>query len=161
VDVPACWIYRELALEYPAAKIILTIRESSDWFDSMQFLQRSLAAMPLSGSSLTLRQNLRKKMSSGVFGTPIAQMIGSRDRDSTIAAYELHNAEVRQSIPADRLLVFDVREGWRPLCRFLNVPIPDTPFPRFNSRAALPALLRCFYAIPEGAPIQDELTPLS
>jgi hypothetical protein len=161
VDVPACWIYRELAREYPAAKIILTIRESNDWFDSMQFLQSSLATMPLSGSSLTLRQNLRKKMSSGVFGTPIAQLVGSSDRDSKIAAYEQHNAEVREWIRPDRLLVFDVREGWEPLCRFLNVPIPDTPFPRFNSRAGLPALLRCFYAIPEDAPVQDELTPLS
>jgi Sulfotransferase domain len=28
--------------------------------------------------------------------------------------------------------VWEVTEGWEPLCRFLDVPAPDTPFPRLN-----------------------------
>ena len=51
-----------------------------------------------------------------------------------VAAYERHVAVVRASIPEDRLLVYSVREGWGPLCRFLGVPIPRTPFPRTNDR---------------------------
>ena len=40
--------------------------------------------------------------------------------------------EVKQTVPKDRLLVFDVKEGWNPLCKFLDVPVPDTPFPHVN-----------------------------
>ncbi|MCA9924522.1 MAG: hypothetical protein KC421_19230, partial [Anaerolineales bacterium] len=28
-------------------------------------------------------------------------------------------------------------EGWEPLCRFLQVPVPNTPFPRVNGRKAM------------------------
>ena len=55
------------------------------------------------------------------------------DRDHAIAVYQAHNAEVRASVPADRLLVFNVAEGWEPLCEFLGVAVPQTPFPRLNS----------------------------
>ena len=47
--------------------------------------------------------------------------------------FEAHNAEVRRHIPAQRLLVFDVAEGWAPLCDFLGVPVPEAPFPNTNS----------------------------
>jgi hypothetical protein len=42
------------------------------------------------------------------------------------------NDEVQKTVPADRLLVWSVSEGWEPLCRFLDVPVPDTPFPHLN-----------------------------
>ena len=38
-----------------------------------------------------------------------------------------------EEIPADRLLTFDLRDGWRPLCEFLRVEVPDIPFPKTNS----------------------------
>ncbi|MFC6929357.1 sulfotransferase family protein [Actinomadura yumaensis] len=60
---------------------------------------------------------------------------GRLDRAHAIEVFERHNAEVRAAIPAERLLVFDVREGWAPLCAFLDVPVPDEPFPRVNDRA--------------------------
>ena len=34
-----------------------------------------------------------------------------------------------------RLLVFDVTEGWEPLCKFLGVQVPDGSFPRVNDTA--------------------------
>jgi hypothetical protein len=41
---------------------------------------------------------------------------------------------VQATVPADRLLVFDVKQGWEPLCRFLDVPVPaGEPFPHINS----------------------------
>ena len=46
--------------------------------------------------------------------------------------FEEWNANVIKSVPEDRLLVYDVREGWEPLCKFLGLPIPDEPFPRLN-----------------------------
>ena len=47
-------------------------------------------------------------------------------------AMERYNDEVRQSVPAERLLVWSPADGWEPLCEFLEVPVPDMPFPRVN-----------------------------
>ena len=55
------------------------------------------------------------------------------DREGVLAAYRGHTEQVRAAIPSERLLVFEVTEGWEPLCAFLNVPVPDGPFPRTNS----------------------------
>jgi len=63
-------------------------------------------------------------------------------RESALAAFERFNATVRKTIPADRLLVLDVMQGWPPLCDFLGVSIPDSPFAHVNSRDAFPSLLR-------------------
>jgi Sulfotransferase domain len=53
--------------------------------------------------------------------------------------------QVKAAVPADRLLVYSVTEGWEPLCKFLGVPVPDTPFPRKNDRAEMQRLLRTLY----------------
>ena len=55
------------------------------------------------------------------------------DRDHAIKVFRAHNEEVSRSIPTERLLVYDVTQGWEQLCYFLNVPIRDTDFPRLNS----------------------------
>ena len=57
------------------------------------------------------------------------------DRDTCIAAFEHHTEEVRDTIPARRLLVFNVAEGWGPLCAFLGKPVPGGGFPHHNLRA--------------------------
>ena len=56
------------------------------------------------------------------------------DRDDLIAGFNAHNEAVKAAVPADRLLVFEVKDGWGPLCDFLGVPAPDEPFPRSNDR---------------------------
>ena len=63
------------------------------------------------------------------------------DRDHAIAVYQAHIAQVRQTVPTERLLVFQVSEGWQPLARFVGVPAPLTPFPRLNDAAALRRLV--------------------
>jgi hypothetical protein len=57
------------------------------------------------------------------------------DRAHSVAVFEAHNEEIRREVPAERLLVFSVSEGWEPLCGFLGVPVPDVPFPKTNSVA--------------------------
>ena len=66
-----------------------------------------------------------------------------RDHDHVIAVYDRHNAQVRERIPAHRLLVYEVADGWEPLCKFLDLPAPDGPMPKVNTseefgRAHLP-----------------------
>ena len=55
------------------------------------------------------------------------------NRSMLLTAYRNHNSRVRQIIPAKKLLEFNVREGWKPLCSFLEVETPPTPFPHRNA----------------------------
>jgi hypothetical protein len=126
-DSPACLFYRELAEKYPSAKVILTVRESNSWIASAQATYLSPAGIKTLNepSDSTAVELLRKELTAG-FGAQL------ENRESVIAAYERHNAEVQAAIPPERLLVYDVTQGWAPLCEFLGVPVPETPFPHAN-----------------------------
>ena len=63
------------------------------------------------------------------------------DRGFMTAAFERHNAAVRSAVPAERLLVYEVGEGWPPLCKFLSLPVPGTPFPRVTSREEMQRMM--------------------
>lgn len=124
VDWPGARFWRELADAYPAAKVILTVRDEEDWFASTQatIFQRSYENAPDK-----FHQMLEK-----VIGSLFDQKINDKDR--VIDFYRRHNEMVRQVIPPERLLVYNVAEGWAPLCRFLGVPAPVAPFPRVNGK---------------------------
>ena len=56
------------------------------------------------------------------------------DKEFVIKKFNAHNEDVIKTVPAERLLIFDANLGWEPLCKFLNVPVPGTPFPKTNTR---------------------------
>ena len=56
-------------------------------------------------------------------------------REQLVERFIAHNEAVKAAIPAERLLVYQVKEGWGPLCAFLGEPVPDEAFPRTNDRA--------------------------
>lgn len=125
VDWPACHFYRELAARYPAARVILTLRDPQSWF-------RSTQATILSNEHL---EAVEERPMAGFVNRAILPMFDGRphDREHAIAVFEHHNAQVRRAIAPERLLVYEVAEGWEPLCRFLGVPVPREPFPRANT----------------------------
>lgn len=125
VDWPSAFFWRELSAHYPEAKILLTVRDSADWYRS--FSNTILAV--ISGSRLSPDELGPKLIGDRVFGGRGA------DRDHAIAVYERNIADVQAAFPPERLLTFRVGDGWAPLCQFLGVPIPSTPFPRTNSTA--------------------------
>src|SRR5215210_7088160 len=58
------------------------------------------------------------------------------DRQYAIEVFNRHNEEVEEYVSPDRLLVYEVKDGWEPLCEFLNVEVPEgEPFPRLNDTA--------------------------
>ena len=124
VDWPAATFWRELAQAYPQAKLILTVREEEAWFASTQatIFQKSYEDQPDE-----FHQMLAK-----VIGRLFDQKL--HDKERVLDVYRRHNEAVQQAIPPERLLVYNVAEGWAPLCRFLGVAAPDAPFPRVNSR---------------------------
>ena len=44
---------------------------------------------------------------------------------------------VKNTVPSEKLLVFEVKDGWKPLCEFLDVPVPNAPFPWDNDTASI------------------------
>lgn len=125
VDWPACHFYRDLARIYPNAKVILTVRDPESWFRSTQATIFGFADVA----------EVAKRPMGGFMLKAILPTFDGRvhDREHAIAVYERHNAEVRRAIAPERLLVYDVAQGWEPLCRFLGVPIPSESFPHANT----------------------------
>lgn len=130
VDWPACGFYAELAEAYPEAKVVLTERDPESWYASMA--GTILQSMPLTGTDAPPAHDHPMRFGARL----VTEKAFNYDlsRENVIAAYNRHNAEVRARIPADRLLVFEVSQGWDPLCEFLGVPVPNKPFPRSNAR---------------------------
>ncbi|MDE3115758.1 MAG: sulfotransferase family protein, partial [Pseudomonadota bacterium] len=60
---------------------------------------------------------------------------GRLDRDHVVSVYRAHNESVKRTVPPERLLAYDVAQGWEPLCAFLGVAVPAAPFPHTNSTA--------------------------
>ena len=131
VDWPGCHYYAELANAFPEAKVILTVRESRAWYASMKETIFKETPRPAMRWLLALTRFPMRFVLTIVFKQTFHDDIGEAN---AIATFERHNIEVQRRIPAERLLVFDVKQGWEPLCAFLGAPVPETPFPRTNDR---------------------------
>ncbi|MDW5290286.1 sulfotransferase family protein [Formosa sp. PL04] len=127
VDWPTAGFFRELIKEYPTAKFILTERSPESWADSFGSTIYKL----LQGPVPEHLQNWLKMANDVVVksGFPIGS-----DRDQLIEGFIAHNKAVKESIPQEQLLIFQVKDGWEPLCEFLNVAVPNEAFPRTNNR---------------------------
>jgi hypothetical protein len=130
VDWPSAQFWAELADEFPAAKVVLTVRETQRWYESFSktilTLLRAVggAPNPTMGAILAMTQDvIVRRAFDGRLDEP----------DHIKASFDRHNATVKAALPPDRLLVFEVAQGWAPLCAFLGVPVPAMPFPRVNS----------------------------
>jgi hypothetical protein len=133
VDWPAAAYWRELTAHFPNAKVILTVRDPEAWYASIaktilpaSELGRTNDPDPMgrAGSEIIYRVALQ-----GIFQGRLA------DKAHALQVYTKHQRDVIGSIPASRLLVYNVNEGWDPLCCFLGVGVPKAPFPSGNSTA--------------------------
>lgn len=130
VDWPGCHFYKQLAAAYPKAKVVLSVRDPNKWLASMKETIFKFMAMMRENASPEQRQGMR--FIEIIFDEQTFR--DGYDDESVLAAYKRHIENVKRDIHAGRLLVFDVAEGWEPLCKFLGVAVPSTPFPRSNSR---------------------------
>jgi len=126
VDFPACTHWRTLMEVYPEAKVLLSVRDAGRWFESVH-------------------ETIMSPMANGMFEqSPMHQMLKLNiydlfdgrvtERAHMIDCFNRHTEEVTRSVPGDRLLVFEAKMGWGPLCEFLGVDAPATPYPHVNTR---------------------------
>lgn len=130
VDWPTARFFRELNKAYPDAKFILTDRSPETWAQSFgstiyKLLAGADQVPDKMRSWLDMCQNIVTQS-----GFP-----PGLDEAGLSSAFTAHCDAVKAAIPASRLLVFQVKDGWDPLCAFLDAPVPDTAFPRTNDRS--------------------------
>jgi Sulfotransferase domain len=122
VDWPGAAFYKELMERYPEARVILTVRDPERWYESAQSTIFDIKDMTFSRGFEMARD--------------LAWQRGFRDvedRQHMIRAFKRWNEEVKESVPAKRLLIYEAKEGWKPLCDFLGVEVPEgKPFPHLN-----------------------------
>jgi len=126
VDFPACTHYQALMGTYPDAKVVLSTRDPNRWFDSVNETIMSPRTVEF----------LRHTPMSEMMQRNIYDLFDGRidDREHMVECFLRHEQQVRQTVPADRLLVFEAAMGWQPLCDFLAVPIPETAYPHVNTK---------------------------
>ncbi|MFI6603938.1 sulfotransferase family protein [Nonomuraea sp. NPDC050536] len=137
VDWPSAAYWRELAEHFPQARVVLTVRDPERWLASMNATILKQRRRPLiQGLSSLLGTDLAAFIRMTRL-TVVERVFDGRtdDRDYLLKAFTRHVEEVKATIPAERLLVFEVSQGWEPLCDFLGVPVPSEPFPRVNDAA--------------------------
>ena len=115
------------------AKVVHSVRPEASWWNSFSHtigkFMSIYEGLPLPPHARAMSDAMRELIGRQTFGGRFA------DREAVLAAYRLRTDEVREAMPPARLLVFDVATGWEPLCRFLEVPVPDVPFPNRNTKS--------------------------
>ncbi len=144
VDWPGGYFWRELLDVYPDAKVLLSIRDPERWAESMG---KTICAVWRGDGLMRQLSQARRLIDPGwqgyvdvmteiMFG-PHGTLLGTDDDPAALA--ELmgrHTAEVRATVPAGRLVVWEPADGWEPLCELLGVAIPDQPLPHVNDSTA-------------------------
>jgi len=151
VDWPPCAFYRELMDRYPDAKVILTVRDAERWYESARqtIWHVRNAFLPAAWLLPPMRRFTRMLDDVVWIGTFQGRFA---DKDYALAVFARHIEEVCRTVPPDRLLVYEVSQGWEPLCRFLGVPAPaDRPFPHLNDSAEFHRRLRTVASFAWGA----------
>ena len=167
VDWPSCSFYGELMEAFPEAPVILTVRDPAPWYESTRSTIYGLRRLTTGPLPVRVAFSFAGLFVPGVVG---AVRLADRlvwedtfngrfeDRDYAMGVFERHNDAVRRRVPRERLLVFDVREGWDPLCDFLGVDVPNDPFPRLNEAREMRRRLLSLVALSATVPALAVLT---
>ena len=140
VDWPGVMIWKELAAAYPDAKIALTVRDPESWYRSAAAtifarMQEARDAEILQARGVVDSVDPIRRRHMAMINAVVAEQsfVGSLDEANALRVFNAHNDEVRRLVPPERLLVYEVGQGWEPLCAFLGLPVPATLFPKVNS----------------------------
>jgi hypothetical protein len=150
VDWPAASRWRELIEVFPDAKVLLNVREFDGWYRSCA---NTILAVKLAAQAGELQQDANRDAPAPELWGVIERLIWEGDfqgrfddRAWVKRMYEERIEEIRDTVPADRLTIWNLGDGWAPLAAMLDVAPPEAPFPRlhdtneFRTEFGLPAL---------------------
>jgi hypothetical protein len=141
-DWPGGFFYAELAEAYPEAKVVLSVRDPERWEASfretiwnMCFGDSLIHHLSAARAQVDPRWASYLHLVDRMFWVERGTFADAHETaEDLIAAMQRHHEAVIETVPAERLLVWDVTEGWEPLCAFLGTAVPDQPFPHANDR---------------------------
>ena len=133
---------------HPEAKVLLSVRDPERWYESTRTTIYPLTMLLDSSRTVRLIFGLATLLAYGGFAGIKSSLPHDviwdgtfdgrfEDKAYAIEIFERHNEEVKRHVPPERLLVYEVKEGWVPLCEFLGVAEPEEPFPRLNDAAQM------------------------
>jgi len=151
MDWPACTFYEQLMERHPDAKVLLSVRDPEQWYESSRNNNYKLAKLS-SGSPFTrVGFGLLLLFKFGTFSMRPLQIFPEidegtfegkfEDKRHAMEVFNRHNQQVKRRVPKEQVLVYEVKEGWGPLCEFLGVEEPDKPFPHVNEAAEIQRLI--------------------
>jgi hypothetical protein len=132
---PTCCLTPELLASFPQAKLLLHVRSSDEgWYKSFS------SSIGLDFESGTWRARIYRFLTFPIrwmhphhrLCDHMAEYWREQYGEISSRMHSAHNRRMKELVPKEKLLVYDVKEGWGPLCDFLDVPVPDVPFPRVN-----------------------------
>ena len=134
VDYPVSLFYSELEKKYPKVKFILTIRDFDGWYESTK---NTIYTVPtiLPGWFMMIAYPIRIfiEMQNKLIWVNLFKN-NFEDKEFARTVYYKHIEDVKKTVPRDKLMVYRVKDGWAPLCEFLEVDIPESiPFPKVNN----------------------------
>jgi len=142
VDWPGGYFWRQLMDAYPDAKVLLSVRDPERWEPSFR---ETIVDMCYGESLIRLLSSARAQVDPKwrrylafvhrMFWSGEGTFPDGHSPEKLVEGFIAHNEEVKRVVPADRLLVWEVTEGWEPLCDFLGIPVPAQPLPHANDRA--------------------------
>ncbi|KAF2996818.1 hypothetical protein E8E13_002351 [Curvularia kusanoi] len=147
-DLPSYALVPDLLKLYPDALIVCTVRDPDAWATSMMTLHNlvnrwylSVVLFWIPGIRLVPKYlGLMGRHSVELYGTPLPT-----SRPQLQEYWEKHIQYVKRCVPEDRLLFYNVRDGWEPLCKVLGKEVPSEEFPRINDGKAFVALGQKFF----------------
>jgi hypothetical protein len=131
LDWPSSTFYKQLMELYPDAKVIHTTRNPEKWYESVKntiMPATTLENRPGMPAHVANGQRMaREVIWEGELGGMFA------DKEATIQMFKDHDEEVKNYVPADKLLMFETGvDGWEKLCAFLGKEVPNAPWPHVN-----------------------------
>jgi Sulfotransferase domain len=143
VDWPGCSFWDQMHETWPDLPVLLSVRDPEAWYRSCENSIHAAKEMALRGE---LEGNTENPPSPEVLGM-INNLIWNgtfegrfADKQWALDVFKRHNDTVIERVPADQLLVYEIGQGWEPLCEFLGVPVPEEPFPHLNDTASFRAM---------------------
>ena len=136
-DWPSAAYWEELYQHFPDSKVILTVRDEERWYRSAaETIYPASMRIPRWLTRLVPRMRKFREM---VVATIWKGVFDDRFEDEAhaIQVFRDNSARVKQVVPPERLLVFEAKDGWQPLCEFLGVPVPESPYPHANEAARM------------------------